>query len=151
MQLALALILVAMGIFYLRRYGGGHNVRAAVLAMTLLCGAAALHAATQVNVGGSWLSGGALRSDAGTPWWWASVSRGDGDTLTGTVFIAGSPNVSTSLDGHISGDHVSGVLRDNEGNQVATVVGTVHDNKLEGQYTTAAGDVGSFTWDTAQF
>jgi hypothetical protein len=150
MELALAVMLAGTGIFYLRRYGGARNVRAAVLAMILLCGAAALHAASQVHVSGTWLSGGAQHAGEGLPSWQATLTRGDGDTLTGTVTINGSAHVGNTFDGHISGDSVSGTIRDNEGNLVATVVGTLRGNVLDGQYTTAGGDVGSFTWDTAQ-
>jgi hypothetical protein len=153
LQLIIAVSLLLVGLYYLRRRHGPPSVRAAVMTMTLLAGVGVLYAATQLRLGGGWHSTNQAGLSSGTsPRWTANLVHGEGNSLSGRVEVTGSSHLGGgNFQGHVDGNQVSGTLTDDTGALVATVVGSVHNGTFEGQYTAWDGSTGTFTWDSSAF
>jgi len=153
LQLVIAVSLLLIGLYYLRRQQGPRAVRAAVMTMTLLAGVGVLYAATQLRVGGGWqYTNQAGLSLGDSPRWTANLVRGEDNSLSGRVEVTGSSRLSGgNFQGHVNGNQVSGTLADDTGALLATLVGSVHNGTFEGQYTAWDGSTGTFTWDSSAF
>ncbi len=121
--------------------------------MTLLAGAAIVHAGLQFQLGGTWRPAGQAPLALGaSPSWNADLVRGEGDTVSGRVTVAGSSVLSgANFQGQLSGNQLVGALTDDHGTTVATIVGTLEKGAFNGQYTTTQGATGAFSWESAAF
>jgi len=147
-ELLLALLLVGFGSLYLWSGRGSRGLRALVVFLTLISGGAALHAASNLHIGGGWEpSDGSLDPTSQAPRWTADLIRGDGNSLSGQVTLVGPPQVNGRFSGQISGNQITGTLTDPAGGLIATVVGSIENKTFRGQYTTPSQKSGSFSWD----
>lgn len=96
--------------------------------------------------GGKWL--GNARPHSAVQRWDIDVTRADDDSFEGRVILFGSPLAQIGrLRGAIKGRRVTGSVTDTSGNHVATFVGTITSNGLQGTYQDRAGEVGRWSWD----
>jgi hypothetical protein len=72
----------------------------------------------------------------------------DDGTLAAKLTVVGSSLFSHgNISGKLDGNTVSGIVTDKNGTQLATFTGTASTSGMSGSYTTADGDVGSWTVD----
>jgi hypothetical protein len=151
MTAALAAVLASIGLYQLLRRARPGTVRTVTLCATILATAVAIYAVAQLVGAGMWQSNlQAPNADSGAmsqQHWTVDATRSDDGSVHGRVTVTGSPLISSgTLDGQISGDQLSGTIRDDAGPLVATVTGTVTGGVINGQYETPDGEFGSFTW-----
>jgi hypothetical protein len=148
---AVLLILIGTYQIYRRR---SLAARAAILvAITYLTGAA-VYAGFRLQGGGTWSS--ALEAQvpeaaAEAHQWTIDAMREDDGSLTGTITVSGSPALDAgTFTGQITGDTLSGKIA-KDGNLIATVTGAVNAGTINGQFSTAWGETGTFAWDAPPF
>jgi|SRR5579862_2122198 len=82
--------------------------------------------------------------------WSLQLTRGDDDSLTGSVTIGGSPLASSGkVHGEVMGDAVFGTITDNAGNEIAAFEGTIGPKGMSGKYLDRTGETGDWAWDGA--
>jgi hypothetical protein len=145
-RILLALMFIGIGFFYLRRRGTPRAVRAAVVVAIVAASAVAIDAAFQLQVSGTWEPQTPPDAISTQPSWAATLQLGDDGSLSGPIEVAGSPRLNRGIfAGQVSNRQVTGTITV-DGTTVATVVGTLGENGLVGQYTTTDGKTGAFTW-----
>jgi hypothetical protein len=79
------------------------------------------------------------------------AADGGGNTITGSATVVGFPTILDGsfglVDWRVDGSTVSGKLIDPSGQEAGTFNGTVTPTGVSGQYTTADGRTGLWSWD----
>lgn len=150
LHLGIALVLLTVGMFGVRRLSLPTAVRAASFLLVVLATAAAADAVAQLRLTGRWQldadtlsTGPAVREQ-----WTARVTVGKDGALSGTVALDGfTESGVASVHGTLSGGEVSGTLREATGSTVAEFEGIVENNTLQGTFNrTGSGETGTFSW-----
>lgn len=148
-----AVLLIALGLHQIYRRKSLVARALLLVAITYVCGVA-VYAGFRLRGGGTWMADveAHLTQAATEPHRWTiDAERGENGSLTGTLTLSGSPNLTAAtFDGQISGETVTGTIAQG-GQPIATITGTINGGQITGQYTTSWGEAGAFDWDTAPF